>query len=88
MSDTSTKGDNMSDPFMPGNERRRGFDGPIAFGRMQIGMTDTGRRDLHENLSTSHIWHGRFFDDQRLAKGADHCRLHGFLHDVSPHVVL
>src|SRR5690606_1582468 len=45
---TVADGDDRARAFVPGDEGRSGFDGPVAVPRMEVGVTDTGVLDFDE----------------------------------------
>lgn len=49
---------------MAWNERRRGLDGPIAFGSMKVGMAHATGHDLHEDFARPGYGHRYTLDPQ------------------------
>ena len=80
MGDARTDGGDMPDAFMAGNEGRVGFDRPVPFCRVQVGMAHAGCRNLDQDLPGADRRDRRLLDDQGLAEFADDRRLHGFRH--------
>jgi hypothetical protein len=66
----------ISNTFMSRDERQCGFDGPIAVGRVQIGMADARRLDVDENVTGAGLWNGDFLDAKRLAECMDYRGFH------------
>ena len=75
--DARTAGDHPAGRFVAGDERRLGFDRPVAVGRVKVGVTDAACRDLDEQFAGAGERDGAFFDRERLAELAHDCRLHG-----------
>jgi hypothetical protein len=43
---------------------------------VEIGVTDTRRFDLDNNLPWTRLWNWYLFDDERLMEGVYDCRFH------------
>jgi len=74
-------------PLMARNEGRPGLDGPVALGRMQVGVADVARRDPDKDLTGLWARHGNLFDNERFLESPDDCRFHGLGH-VTPRWVM
>src|SRR5215472_4559823 len=53
--------DDHSCPFVSGRKRKSGLAGPIAIGRVQVGVTNSACDNFHQGLSRSRLRHGNFF---------------------------
>lgn len=67
----------MAHALMAGNEGRMRLDGPVAFGRMQIGVADAGGGNLDQDLIVCRSGYRHFFDRERLPEGTHHGGFHG-----------
>src|SRR5208337_65858 len=62
------------------------FDGPVAFGRVQVRVTHAGGDDFHQSLTWTRCGYWHLLNDEGLAEFLDHCCLHSFSigHDGPP----
>src|SRR5262249_38418895 len=70
--------------FVAGNERRFRLDWPIALRGVEVGVTDPGGGDAHEDLVLVRLRERYLFDDKWLAQLADNSCLHLAGHEFSP----
>src|SRR5271169_5739466 len=77
MGNSSTKSDDDAGAFVSGNEGQGWLDWPVAFGRVQVGMTDAAGHDFHEGLPGARSGYWNFLNDKRFAELLNHRCLHG-----------
>jgi hypothetical protein len=79
MADVVAEGHDASYPFMPGDEREVRLDRPIPMDGMDVGMAETCRFDLDDDLATSGLglWH--VFNHQGPTEFMGNGCLHGNL---------
>jgi hypothetical protein len=65
---------------VPRDERRDGLNGPITVGGVQVGMTDPGCGDFHQDLSRSWCWDRNVLDPERAAEAVHDGRFHQIRH--------
>ena len=74
------RGGDEASTFMARNEWKRWLHGPVTVDRMQVGVADTARHDLHENLSFTRRRDRGFLNAELLSEFVCHCGKHGFGH--------
>ena len=86
VSNTRAQSGDDSCSFVARDKRHHGLDWPIAVHCMQIGVTYSSRKYLHESLPGSWCWDGDFAHDQRGTKFFNNGCFHGFRvwHFASP----
>jgi len=78
----NTDGDDVADAFVARDEGWVGFDGPVAFDGMQVGVAYAGGGDLDEDLAGSGRWHRNLLDHERLAELANDGGFHSLGHGI------
>ena len=63
--------------FVSGYEGEGRFCGPIAVGRVQVGVADPSLHDLYQGLARPRLRDGYLSHSQGLAEPLDNCRFHG-----------
>ncbi|MNR18611.1 hypothetical protein D3C85_1353470 [compost metagenome] len=69
-----------ADAFVAGDEGQARLHRPVVFGGVQVGMTNAGCLDLHQDLPGAGQGKLHFLDPQRFAQGVDHRCFHGLVH--------
>src|ERR1700722_860483 len=82
VSDAGSESGDDSGAFVSGSEWKGGLDGPIAFGGVQVSVTDAGGDDLDESLAGARCWNREFANLKRLAEFFDNRGLHFLSHMV------
>jgi len=67
-----------------GDEGRGGLDGPVAFGGVQVGVTDATGFHFDLDLFGTGLGDGHFLDDEGLSEFAYDCGFHSFCHGGIP----
>jgi hypothetical protein len=73
----STHRADKADAFVARDEWRFRLDRPITVGRVQVGVTDTGRHELDENATWKNFGHRDFLNPQRFLECVNYRSLHG-----------
>jgi hypothetical protein len=77
------KGGNITDAFVPRDERHDWLDRPVSIDSMKISMADAGRLDLDQHFPQPWRRHWYVFNLERLFKFPGYSGLHGLHVHVS-----